>query len=288
MTPAQSTLLLAAIAALGMAVWFGSGEPAALAPAPAAASAAASATQPRWFSSQPESGNSGELPRVAARATVNGRNGRAVDLGGLSVAQYIATRMQAARSGDVDAAYAVYQAESICAANNDHEPDYAEPDDRALFMQERASRVKLCEGMSPAQVQERLAFLAMAARAGKVDAQIDFYMEGPFGRDVDLVQVANDPAVKQWKDDAVAYLKQAGDKCDHFSLALLATVYDSGELTPRDMRAAMAYAIAAAVPRKMPLTEEQLRSRFGAELAEADFASARQMGEQLASQACPK
>ncbi|MES2325674.1 MAG: hypothetical protein V4633_25775 [Pseudomonadota bacterium] len=288
MTPRQSTLLLVAIAAIGAIAWFNAGE--ATAPPPEPAAAEAPAIEPRWFSSQPQAGGSSDLPRPAriAGPTVNGRNGRAVDLGGLTVAQYIATRMRAARSGDVEAAYAVYQAESICAAINDPVPDYAEPDDREIFLKERESRIKLCVGLSPAQVQERLGFLAMAARAGKVDAQVDFYMEGPFGRDVDLVLVAADPAVKQWKDDAVSFLKQAGDKCDHFSLALLSTVYDSGELTPRDMRTSMAYAIAAAVPRKVPLTEEQLRTQFGAELSAADFASAQQMGAQLASQACPK
>jgi len=112
-------------------------------------------------------------------------------------------------------------------------------------------------------------------------------MEGPYGRDFDIAANASDPTVKKWKEDAVTYLKQAGDKCDHFSLALLSNVYDAGTLTERDLKTSMGYAIAAAVPRKKPLTDEQLRGRFGDELSAADFDSARQLGEQLARQACP-
>ena len=84
----------------------------------------------------------------------------------------------------------------------------------------------------------------------------------------------------------MSYLKQAGAKCDQFALALLSTVYDAGLLTERDPGAAMAYSIAAGVPRKKPVTEAQLRERFGEELTAAQFASAQQRGANLASTAC--
>jgi hypothetical protein len=238
--------------------------------------------QPRWSSSAPQA----NAPRP--NHAIYGRNGRVVDLGGLDVAHYIASRMSAARRGDVKAAYEVYQAVSICAANQDPVAEYHDPAERAQFLAERADQVKLCAGLSPAQVQERLAFLDTAARAGHVGAQIDYYMEGPYGRDFDIAENPGDPTVTQWKSDALTYLQQAGNKCDQFALALLSTVYDAGQLTERDLGASMAYSIAAAVPRKKPLTEAQLRERFGEELSAAQFTSAQQRGAALASEACAK
>jgi hypothetical protein len=284
--------LLAGTAALCLALWwFGARRDDAPAPPAAAAQAAqpGSLGQARWFSTVPPSSASLADPRARLEGgnAVYGRNGRAIDLGGLNVSQYIAGRVGAARSGDVKAAYEVYQAESICAANEDPVADYFDPAQKAQFLREREGLVRLCVGLSPAQVQERLGFLNTAARAGNAGAQIDYYMEGPYGRNLDLADNATDPIVVKWKEDALGYLKQAGGKCDHFALALLATVYDAGQLTARDMRSSMAYSIAAAVPRKKPLTEEQWRDRYGEELSAADFDSARQLGAQLAQQACP-
>ncbi|MFL6660166.1 MAG: hypothetical protein ACJ8GW_18925 [Massilia sp.] len=247
--------------------------------------------QARWFSSDTPKAATWPDPRAASqggRHAVYGRNGRAIDLGGLTVAQFIATRVAAARSGDVKSAYEVYQAESICAANQDPLADFLEPSQKEAFLRDRAEQEKLCTGLSAAQVQERLGFLSTAARNGHLGAQVDFYMEGPYGRDFDVASNPDDPIVTTWKGEALDYLKQAGNKCDPFALALLSTVYDAGQLTGRDLRTAMAYSIAAAVPRKKTLTEEQLRERYGEDLSAADFDSARQLGAQLAQQACPR
>jgi len=288
----KSSTILIATAAICLGAWLlGRSRTEDAAPAaPAAAPHGATLEQARWFSSVPApSAGSWPDPRASAGggAAVYGRNGRAINLGGLNVSQYIASRVGAARSGDVKAAYEVYQAESVCAANDDPVADYFDPAQKAEFLREREGLVKLCAGLSPAQVQERLGFLGTAARAGHVGAQIDYYMEGPYGRSIDLAENGADPIVVKWKEDALGYLKQAGAKCDHFALALLATVYDAGQLTGRDLRSSMAYSIAAAVPRKKPLTEAQLRERYGEEMSAADFDSARALGAQLAQQTCP-
>lgn len=285
--------LFACAAALGAAVaWQLSAQPDPVAAAaPVANAAKAGMSSPsrvivpapqRWPLAMPQG------PAARSAQAIYGRNGRAVDLGGLNVADYIGTRMGAARHGDVKAAYEVYQAESICAANADPVAEYQEAAQRELFLRERAAMVKLCAGLSPAQVQERLAFLDTAARAGNVSAQIDYYMEGPYGRNFDIAENPGDPTVTQWKADALSYLKQAGGKCDQFALALLSTVYDAGQLTVRDPGTAMVYSIAAAVPRKKPVTEAQLRERFGEDLSAAEFASAQQRGASLAREACAK
>ncbi|MDQ1816342.1 hypothetical protein RBA41_23885 [Massilia sp. CCM 9210] len=285
-------LICLALGAAGLGIWLATGLLAGQAPAPVVAprpAAAATLAAPRWFSSVPEAGAARPGPGMLSqkKAPVYGRNGRVIELGGLSIAQYIGTRIAAARSGDARAAYEVYQAESVCAANEDPVADYNDAAELAAFQAERMELTALCAGISPAQVQERLAFLNLAARSGNKAAQIDVYMEGPYGRSVDLTQNPDDPIVKQWKDDALAYLKQAGDQCDHFALALLSTVYDAGQITARDLRTSMAYSIAAAIPRKKPVTQEQLRDRFGEELSADDFAGALALGEQLGKQACP-
>lgn len=285
-------LICLGLGAAGLGIWLAALLRAADAEVPAAAvqpAPAATLAEPRWFSSVPDAAapNLGHSIAAGKKANVYGRNGRVIELGGLNIAQYIGTRIAAARSGDPKAAYEVYQAESVCAANDDPVAEYADPAELAAFQAERKELAALCAGISPAQVQERLGFLNLAARAGNKAAQIDVYMEGPYGRSVDLAQNPDDPIVRQWKADALAYLKQAGDQCDHFALALLSTVYDAGQLTGRDMRSAMAYSIAAAIPRQKPLTQAQLRDRFGEDLSAEEFAGALALGEQLGRQACP-
>lgn len=289
MNQREAILYLLGIAGFGLALWLAWPVRESPARSDAVASHGRLRDQVGWLAALPDAGPAmAVLPPAQPSATlVNGRNGRGVDLGGKTVAAYVGERIARARSGDAQAAYEVYQAESICAANQDPVAEYQDPAEREIFLRERENLVKLCIGVSPAQVQERLGFLNTAARAGHLKAQIDFFTEGPYGHEYDMEAGATDPIVIKWKDDALSYLKQAGNQCDHFALATLSNVYDAGSLTGRDVRTSMAYAIAAAVPRKKVLTEEQLRSRFGDELNAADFDSARQLGAGLAAQACP-
>lgn len=286
-------LICLGVAAAALGVWLAAGirtpDPLPSSAGAGPARAASALAEPRWFAALPDGGAHKPGPGLAGsnKAPVYGRNGRVVELGGLTIAQYIGKHIAAARSGDARAAYDVYQAVSVCAANDDPVAEYADPAELAAFQAERKQLATLCAGISPAQVQERLGFLNQAARAGNKAAQIDIYMEGPYGRSMDLDQNPDDPIVRQWKEDALANLKQAGKQCDHFALALLSTVYDAGQLTTRDMRSAMAYSIAAAIPRQKPLTQEQLRERFGEELSAEEFSGALALGEQLGKEACP-
>jgi aryl carrier-like protein len=221
-------------------------------------------------------------------APVYARNGRQVDLDGLTAQQYISKWNSLARAGDKDAAYNVYQATAVCASNDEPAPAYRSTAELEQFHAEREKMLALCEGVNPAQLQERLSFLAVAARAGKVEAQIDYFMEGPYGRDTDLAKSAEDPVVQQWKTEAVTELKSAAGQGEPFALALLSQVYDAGELLPRDARLSLAYKVAEADARNRVLSEEQLRRNAGAQMSDADFASALQTGRQIASACCKK
>jgi hypothetical protein len=219
---------------------------------------------------------------------VYARNGRQVDLGGLTAQEYIAKWNSLARSGDKDAAYNVYQAAAVCASNDEPAPAYNSAAELDRFLDQRKKLLALCEGVNPAQLQERLSFLALAARAGKVEAQIDYFMEGPYGHDTDLAKNADDPVVQQWKTEAVAELKSAAGQGEPFALALLAQVYDAGELLPRDAKLSLAYKVAEADARNSALSEDQLRRNAGTHMSDADFAGALQTGRQIASACCKK
>jgi hypothetical protein len=229
------------------------------------------------------------LPDDAAPSSVllRTRSGHGIELHGDDVAACIARRSAAARTGDARAAYEIYQATSLCAAAEPALLEFEMPAERAEADAERRQVRVLCARVSPAQVQERMAFLARAAQAGMRAAQIDFFMEGPAGRTPDTDVAPDETQLQAWREQALGFLRQAGARCDAFALSLLANAYDLGQLAPRDARTAMTYAIGAAAARGAALPEAQLRARFGALLAPGEFEAALQAGAALAHQACP-
>lgn len=219
---------------------------------------------------------------------VYGRGGRAVDFGGKSARQLIEQWSGAARNGDKDAAYKVYQAESVCATNDDAVADYQSEADRQQFLRERAALEKLCAGVTPVQVQERMTFLAAAARGGKSDAQIDFYMEGLDGKPGQLAAKRDDPELMQWKKDALGFLKNSAGQGEPLALGLLSLAYGAGQMAPRDPKMALAYKVAETSVRGTPLSANQLQNRFGKQMTPSDFNDALHMGAQIARDCCQK
>jgi hypothetical protein len=273
----RTIAIVAAVAAAGLAAVLAlrTGPEPGQAPAPTPPAVATAPGKGSWMDPRMLATRA-SLPAedfVAAPATVfYGRNGRPVDFGGKDAAAYIAERAARARTGDQKAAYEAYQAASGCAAAQDPLPEFFSETERQAAERER----------------ERMRFLGQLADAGNRGAQVDFYMEGPGGKPVDLQARADDPEVQQWKQQAIAYLQQAGAGCDQFALGLLSNAYDAGQLVAHDPGKAMAYAIASNAARRHPLTEQQLRGRFGEELAPADFNAAMQAGTQLATSSCPR
>lgn len=157
----------------------------------------------------------------------------------------------AARQGDVRAGYAAYQALAACAAA-DGAP---------------------CAGVPAPLLQERLRFLADAAHAGLPAAQIDVYMEGP-----DPLQAQDPDALQAWRQQALAGLTSAASQCEPFAAGLLATLYDAGELTPRNAAQAVAYAVAEGQLRRRPPSDAALRDRLAEPIDDAALLAARQQG----------
>ncbi|MFZ6813376.1 hypothetical protein ACO0K3_02830 [Undibacterium sp. Rencai35W] len=219
---------------------------------------------------------------------IYGRNGRSVDFGGLPVVAYISKWVGLARAGDIDAAYNVYQAESVCSNVAEPLTEFNREADREQSVAEHKRLITLCAGVTPAQIQERLSFLSLAAHAGKVDAQIDYFMEGPYGRPIDLKESRDDPLVQTWKSEAVTGLKAAAVMGEPFAFALLSQSYDVGEIVPRDAKQSLAYKVAEAEVRNTTLSELQLRRKFGSQMSDEDFDAAMQMGKKLAQECCKK
>jgi hypothetical protein len=255
----------------------------AMAPAAATASAAATVSVTSgnaWFSAALLAPHPAATPEQEPARPLVARNGRIVDLGGLDVAQYIAQREGAARLGDMKAIYEVYQAEALCANLDAPLPDLMDDADREQLTRARTHQRALCSNVSPAQVQERLHYLKLAADAGNADAQIDFAMEAP------ATLNADDPAVAQWKQDAIGYLKAAGMHCNAYALGLLSNAYDAGSLAEPNPVLAMAYNIASARARSIEKTPAQWAQQFGEGMSDADVDAALKQGMQLADGAC--
>lgn len=162
----------------------------------------------------------------------------------------------AARRGDAKASHAAYRALSACA-----EPG-GEP----------------CPGLPLSLLQERLRFLATAVNAGLPAAQIDFFYEGP-----DRLQALDEQALQAWREQALAGLKAAAARCDPLATGLLATLYDSGELAPRDAARALAYAVAEGELRHRQPSDAALRDRLAEPIDDTALTTARQAGFGLVS-----
>jgi len=235
---------------------------------------------------RPAPTNALPLRNDAAGGPTYGRNGRVVDLEGRNAADYIAHWSSLARNGDAAAAYKVFQVADVCANNDEPLAPYQSEAERDDFLRQRDNLTRLCAGVTPAQVQERMAFLGVAARAGNPQAQIDFFMEGPDGKAA--TQASDDPAFMQWKTDSLAYLKAAASQGDAFALGLLANAYDAGLVVESDARMSLAYTMANAAARHIDLSPDQLRARFGTQMSDSDFAAALEVGQQISSQCCKK
>ncbi|HEY8025594.1 MAG TPA: hypothetical protein VIF60_13570 [Burkholderiaceae bacterium] len=234
----------------------------------------------------PTDGSIAARPGNAPRQPIYGRNGRQVDFGGENAADYIAQWSALARNGDAAAAYKVFQAADVCANNDEPVPPFGSATERDEFLRERDNLNRLCEGVSAAQVQERMVFLNLAARAGNRDAQIDYFMEGPDGKPYDAA--IDDPALLRWKSDSITFLKSASAQGDAFALGLLANAYDAGQIVESDPKMSLAYTMANAAARHVDLTPDQLRARFGSQMSDDDFAAAIQMGRQISALCCQK
>lgn len=85
------------------------------------------------------------------------------------------------------------------------------PGFRTMNADEKRHDARLCAGMTERERQNRLDYLAIAAKAGVTGAAVDFAGEGPFGDKSALVTRPDDPLVKEWKATARTLLSAAAE-----------------------------------------------------------------------------
>ena len=103
-------------------------------------------------------------------------------------------------------------------------------------------------------------------------------MEGP-----DALQSQDADALQAWRQQALSGLKAAAAQCEPFAMGLLATLYDAGELMPRDGAQAVAYAVAEGQLRLRPASDDSLRDRLAEPIEAAALEAARRQGLSLAA-----
>jgi hypothetical protein len=110
---------------------------------------------------------------------------------------------------------------------------------------EKAAQQQLCAGLTQRQREDRLGYLATAAKAGVPGAATLFLSEGPFGDRSALRNRPDDPLVQAWKRQAIAQLTAQADEAELSSVATLMMAYlRDGEVVQKDAPQAYGYLLA--------------------------------------------
>ncbi|WP_219135997.1 hypothetical protein [Janthinobacterium sp. UMAB-60] len=116
---------------------------------------------------------------------------------------------------------------------------------REMTPEEKAAQQQLCAGLTQRQRDDRLVYLATAAKAGVPGAATLFLSEGPFGDRSALRNRPDDPLVQAWKRQAIAQLTAQADEAELSSVATLMMAYlRDGEVVRKDAPQAYGYLLA--------------------------------------------
>jgi hypothetical protein len=164
-------------------------------------------------------------------------NGGRFDLEGLNVLQFVRKYSPAARAGDAQAAFRVYQAEALC-AGLPYTKMRADGGDK-FYAQALIDDTAACVGTTPAMEYERYVFLLQAAQAGIDRAANAYFLEGPAGHST------GDPLPAEWTGNTIKFLQAAATQGDTTSMYLLSQIYEKGLVVPVDKQKALTYTVAA-------------------------------------------
>ena len=116
---------------------------------------------------------------------------------------------------------------------------------REMTAEEKAAQQQLCAGLTQRQREDRLGYLATAAKAGVPGAATLFLSEGPFGDRSALRNRPDDPLVQAWKRQAIAQLTAQADEAELTSVSTLMMAYlRDGEVVQKDASQAYGYLLA--------------------------------------------
>ena len=167
-----------------------------------------------------------------------------------SVAPPVPLAQQLARlaaSGRPEDAYAAYNLLDDCISfeKEGRLPGLEFELGREMTAEEKAAQRQLCAGLTQRQREDRLAYLATAAKAGVPGAATLFLSEGPFGDRSALRNRPDDPLVQAWKRQAIAQLTAQADDAEVSSLSTLMMAYlRDGDVVQKDAPQAYGYLLA--------------------------------------------
>jgi hypothetical protein len=116
---------------------------------------------------------------------------------------------------------------------------------REMTTEEKAAQQQLCAGLTQRQREDRLGYLAAAAKAGVPGAATLFLSEGPFGDRSALRNRPDDPLVQAWKRQAIDQLTAQADEAELTSVSTLMMAYlRDGDVVQKDAPQAYGYLLA--------------------------------------------
>ncbi|UQV47281.1 hypothetical protein KIV45_10710 [Janthinobacterium lividum] len=116
---------------------------------------------------------------------------------------------------------------------------------REMTVEEKAAQQQLCAGLTQRQREDRLGYLAAAAKAGVPGAATLFLSEGPFGDRSALRNRPDDPLVQAWKRQAIDQLTAQADAAELTSVSTLMMAYlRDGDVVQKDAPQAYGYLLA--------------------------------------------
>jgi hypothetical protein len=152
-----------------------------------------------------------------------------------------------AASGKPEDAYAAYNLLDDCISfeKEGRLPGLEFELGREMTADEKAAQRQLCAGLTQRQREDRLGYLAAAAKAGVPGAATLFLSEGPFGDRSALRNRPDDPLVQAWKRQAIAQLTAQADEAELTSVATLMMAYlRDGDVVQKDAPQAYGYLLA--------------------------------------------
>lgn len=152
-----------------------------------------------------------------------------------------------AASGRPEDAYAAYNLLDDCISfeKDGRLPGLEFELGREMTAEEKTAQRQLCAGLTQRQREDRLAYLATAAKAGVPGAATLFLSEGPFGDRSALRNRPDDPLVQAWKRQAIAQLTAQADDAEVSSLSTLMMAYlRDGDVVQKDAPQAYGYLLA--------------------------------------------
>jgi TPR repeat protein len=187
----------------------------------------------------------------------------------------------------------LYRAETICANIVNQKkaleisPD-RDPDSREALQASVSAGTAVCRDVSPTQVQERLQYLGLAAKAGLAAAQINYFAEGPFGaeRDFSDDNSSPNPTIEEWKKNSIGYLTQLAQQGNNTALSYLSVTYEAGEIVPRDLKLALTYEIAGVLAKNADPGNSPVVSRLEKQLSADQVSDALTAATELMRHCC--